>query len=178
MIANLLTAMRLLLVIPVAWSLADPTLVAPTVLFAMLLAAIASDYFDGKLARRFNTASANGMLFDHGTDFLFVTAGLTGSAIAGLTPLWLPVLIVFAFSQYVIDSYWLYRQKELRMSFLGRWNGVFYFVPLLLIALSRLEFLDFFAEFFALLIPVLSYALILSTLLSICDRFIAPLRKA
>lgn len=177
MIANLLTALRLLLVIPVAWALADPTLVAPMVLFAMLLAAIASDYFDGKLARRFSTASSKGMLFDHATDFLFVTGGLTGAAIAGLIPLWLPVLIVFAFSQYVIDSYWLYRQKELRMSFLGRWNGVFYFAPLVLIALSRLEFLDFSANLFALLIPVLSYALILSTLISICDRFIAPLRK-
>lgn len=177
MIANLLTALRLLLAIPVAWALAEPTLVAPTVLFAMLLAAIASDYFDGKMARRFNTASSKGMLFDHGTDFLFVTAGLTGAALAGLTPLWLPVLIVFAFSQYVIDSYWLYRQKALRMSFLGRWNGVFYFVPLVLIALSRLDFLDFSADFLALVIPLLSYALILSTLLSIGDRFIAPLRK-
>lgn len=177
MIANLLTALRLLLVIPVAWSLADPTLFTPLVLFAMLVAAIASDYFDGKLARKFNTASSKGMLFDHGTDFLFVTAGLTGSALAGLTPLWLPILIVFAFSQYVIDSYWLYRQKQLRMSFLGRWNGVFYFVPLVLIALSRLELFAPLASLLAFLIPTLSYGLVLSTLLSIADRTIAPLRS-
>lgn len=177
MIANLLTSLRLLLVVPVAWALADPTLVAPMVLFTMLLAAIASDYFDGKLARRFNTASSKGMLFDHATDFLFVTAGLTGAALAGLTPLWLPILIAFAFSQYVIDSYWLYRQKELRMSFLGRWNGVFYFAPLVLIALSRLELLAPLSPLWTFLIPTLGYALVVSTLLSIADRAIAPLRS-
>ena len=49
------------------------------------------------------------------------------------------VLIVFAFSQYVADSYWLHRAKQLRMSFLGRWNGVLYFAPLLLIGVWELQ---------------------------------------
>ena len=57
---------------------------------------------------------------------------------ADLVPEILPILITVAFSQYVLDSYFLYRQKNLRMSFLGRWNGVFYFGPLLLISFARL----------------------------------------
>ncbi len=45
--------------------------------------------------------------FDHVTDFIFVTSGLAGLAIAGnISPL-LPVLIAVAFSQYVLDSYFI-----------------------------------------------------------------------
>lgn len=176
MIANALTALRLLLVLPVAWACASPGLLPPPLLLALVVVAIASDYFDGKLARRFGTASSRGMLFDHSVDFLFVTSALFGAAAAGLVIFWLPVLIVIAFSQYVIDSYWLYRQKQLRMSFLGRWNGVFYFAPILVLAISRLEFFSAFEQALARLLWWMSAALLVSTGLSIVDRGIAPLR--
>lgn len=176
MIANLLTALRLLLVIPVAWSCADPERFPSAALLLMIALAIATDFFDGKVARYMNTASAKGQLFDHTTDFLFVTSGLFGAAYAGVLTPWLPILIVLAFAQYVADSYFLYRQKHLKMSFLGRWNGVFYFAPLLLIAVSRLETLAFLAPIIGVLLLALVYALCLSTLASIIDRAIAPWR--
>ncbi len=66
-------------------------------------------------------------------------AGLAGAAMTGaVTPL-LPVLVPIAFGQYVVDSYVWHRQRQLRASFLGRWNGILYFVPLVLIAASRLH---------------------------------------
>lgn len=176
MIANLLTALRLCLVIPVAWACAHPEWLPPSALMLMMLVAIASDYFDGKVARRMNTASARGQLFDHSTDFLFVTGGLFGAAYAGLVTIWLPILIVLAFSQYVIDSYWLYHQKQLRMSMLGRWNGVFYFVPLVGIALSRLDSLSALSALLMQAVYLLGLVLLLSTLASIVDRAMAPLR--
>lgn len=176
MIANALTALRLLLALPVAWACASPGLLPPPLLLALVVVALASDYFDGKLARRFGTASSRGMLFDHSVDFLFVTSALFGAAAAGLVIVWLPVLIVIAFSQYVIDSYWLYRQKQLRMSFLGRWNGVFYFAPIVVLAISRLEFFSAFEQALAGLLWWMSAALLVSTGLSIVDRGIAPLR--
>ncbi len=83
------------------------------------------------------------------------------------------MLIVFAFSQYVLDSYWLHREKKLRMSVLGRWNGTLYFVPLVVIAVSRLNIMPGSREAWATLIVGLSYALILSTLASIVDRALA-----
>ena len=78
--ANLLTAMRLLLVVPVSWAFADPQLLTPPLLVAFLFIAIATDYFDGKVARATHTESARGMLFDHGTDFSFVTSALAAMA--------------------------------------------------------------------------------------------------
>ncbi len=174
MLANLLTSVRLLLIVPLVWVLAEAA--GPDwLLLLIVVIAIASDYFDGKIARSQGTASARGMLFDHGSDFLFVTAGLFAAASTGALVVLLPVLIVFAFSQYVLDSYFLFRQKQLRMNFLGRWNGVFYFAPLLLIALARL-----LGEpvWLGQLIYWLAIALCVSTIASIIDRSLAPRKLA
>src|SRR5215470_6699670 len=172
--ANALTAMRLLLVLPTAAVFARPALAAPWVVALFLVLAIASDYFDGPIARRTGTASARGMVFDHTTDCLFVTGGLTGAAVAGsITPI-LPVLIPLAFGQYVVDSYVWARQRQLRASFLGRWNGVLYFVPLVLIAVARLFGPSSFASFLQFATRVLGYLLTLSTVASMIDRATTP----
>lgn len=176
MIANLLTSVRLVLAIPVAWACAEPDAFPSYLLILLVVVAIITDYFDGKVARHMNTASAAGMLFDHGTDFIFVTSALFAASYVGLVIPWLPILIVLAFSQYVLDSYWLLRQKKLRMSMLGRWNGVLYFAPLVFIGLLQLDFLSNWVEALRALIMLLSIALVVSTLASIVDRAIAPLR--
>jgi phosphatidylglycerophosphate synthase len=175
--ANALTAVRLLLVLPTAAALARPDLLTPAVLALMLCVAIASDYLDGPIARRTGTASPRGQLFDHTTDCLFVTGGLTGAALAGgVTPI-LPLLIPFAFAQYVVDSYVWHRQRQLRASFLGRWNGILYFVPIVLIAAARLPFPAAFASFLQLVASVLGYVLAASTLVSMIDRATTPVRS-
>ena len=173
--ANFLTAIRLLLVIPVAMAIANASLFASWFLLALIAIAIASDYFDGKVARALKTASARGMLFDHGTDFIFVTIALFALSTIGLSSVLLPLLIVVAFSQYVLDSYFLFKQKQLRMSFLGRWNGIFYFAPIVLVATSRLPAFDQVQDNFNLIIVYSNYALTISTLASIVDRAIAPM---
>ena len=173
--ANLLTFSRLLLALPVTWALADSEFLPAWALALCLFAAIVSDYVDGKIARALGTASARGQIFDHTTDFLFVTSGLAGAVYADLVPEVLPILITVAFSQYVLDSYFLYRQKSLRMSFLGRWNGVFYFGPLLLISCARLlENNRWTADLVLSGLNLLTWTLIASTVLSITDRAIAP----
>lgn len=172
--ANALTAVRLALVLPVAAAIARPDTLAPGVLAVLLVVAIASDFLDGPVARRTGTASARGMLFDHTTDCLFVTGGLAGAAIAGsITPI-LPVLIPLAFGQYVVDSYVWSRRRQLRASFLGRWNGILYFVPVVLIAASRLPFPTGFASLLRLAAGIFGYLLVLSTVLSMIDRATTP----
>src|SRR5215467_11368549 len=167
--ANALTAVRLLLVLPLAAALARPDLLAPDVVALVLCVAIASDYLDGPIARRTGTASAKGQLFDHSTDCLFVTGGLAGAAIAGaVTPI-LPVLVPFAFGQYVVDSYVWHRQRQLRASFLGRWNGILYFVPIVLVAAARLPFPAVFASLLRVAAGLLGYLLAASTVVSMID---------
>ena len=174
--ANLLTSIRLLLVVPVALAFAQPIFLPAVMLFGLIVIAIVTDYFDGIVARKMHSASASGQLFDHATDFLFVTAGLVGAAMVDHVTMILPILIAIAFTQYVLDSYFLYRDKQLRMSFLGRWNGVFYFAPLVMIALARLDLMGPLDAWLLQAALILSYALVLSTIASIIDRAIAPLR--
>lgn len=174
MIANLLTGVRLLLALPAAMAFARPEFVSPLLLLVLLLVAIVTDYFDGIVARRAHAASPRGQLYDHATDFVFVTAGLGGAAAASEVSVVLPILIAVAFSQYVMDSYWLHREKQLRMSSLGRLNGIMYFVPLVLIALSRVEVIPGHPKVWAVLVVSLGYVLLFSTVVSIIDRAVAP----
>lgn len=175
--AHLLTGLRLLVVVPAGLAFAgrEPwSVLFPAVFVAV---AIATDYFDGVVARARGTASPAGQLFDHTTDFLFVTVGLVGAATAGAVPMVLPLLIVVAFVQYVLDSYFLHRHKQLRMSRLGRWNGILYFVPLVVIALSRLPVPSGVERALGGLAVAVAWVLVLSTVASIGDRGLAVASK-
>ena len=174
--ANLLTGLRLLLAVPAALAFAQPEFISAPLLLALMVLVIATDFLDGTVARRGGTASPRGQLFDHTTDFLFVTSGLAGAALAGRVPAALPILIAVAFTQYVLDSYLLHREKRLRMSFLGRWNGIFYFVPLVFIAVSRFDLGAGVGEGLSTLIVGVSYLLLFTTVASIVDRAVAPRR--
>lgn len=99
----------------------------------VFVAAVASDLADGPLARRRGTASALGGVLDHSADAVFVAVTLWALAYAeaqrgaDLVPGILPLFIVLAFAQYLLDSRAL-RGQPLRGSWLGRANGVAYFV--------------------------------------------------
>ena len=174
--ANLLTGLRLVLAPPLAVAFARPDFLGAGSVAVLLAAAIVSDYVDGIAARRDGTASPRGQLFDHGTDCLFVTACLAGAAVAGSVPRMLPPLVLAAFGQYVFDSYWLHRQKRLRMSTLGRWNGIGYFAPLVGLAAARLDLFAAVAELLAQAVRAPAYVLIASTVVSIVDRATAARR--
>jgi phosphatidylglycerophosphate synthase len=166
--ANLLSLLRLAAAAPFAWWVAQGAGGAAATLFCV---AIVSDLVDGRIARARGTASALGRALDHGADFVFVTSGLAAAAARGLIPWLLPALVALAFAQYVIDSYWLHRARELRMSGLGRWNGILYFVPAGAVLAADLGL--------ALGAPVArasAWLLVASTLASIADRALAARR--
>ena len=74
------------------------------------------------------------------------------------------------------DSYWLHREKRLRMSTLGRWNGIGYFVPLVVLAAARIEVIPGQAAVLAPLARATAYVLVASTIVSIVDRATAARR--
>ena len=99
----------------------------------VFVAAVATDLADGPLARRRGTASALGGVLDHTADAVFVAVTLWALAYheaqqgIDLVPGILPLFIVLAFGQYLLDSRAL-RGQPLRGSWLGRANGIAYFV--------------------------------------------------
>ncbi len=125
-LANALTTLRLFAAPVCAYLIFEARDVEAVAVYAL---AIATDFADGPLARRRGESSPAGGLFDHGTDATFVVLGIAALCCRGLAPVVLPPMIALAFIQYALDSKVLAGQ-ELRTSFLGRWNGIFYYVVL------------------------------------------------
>ena len=163
--ANALTAVRLVLVLPFAFFMAKAD--ERSAMFALVVWAVAliTDFLDGPIARRRGTVTRWSGTFDHASDFLFVTSGLFAGATRGAFPWILPALITAAFAQYVVDSYWIHRHAKLRGSKLGRYNGILYFVPSIMDILIRMGL-----HFLAPLLTILVWLLVLSTLISMGQR--------
>jgi phosphatidylglycerophosphate synthase len=163
--ATALTAARLLLAAPFAFLVLreDPR---SAILGALVLAvAIATDVLDGVLARRLGTGSALADLFDHSADCVFVTTGLAAMAARGAITWMLPLLVAVAFVQYVADSYWAHRAGRLRMSALGRWNGILYFAPLAGHVVAGAGVVALWP-----VVTALAWVLVVTTLVSMADR--------
>ena len=122
--AHILTASRLLLAIPTAWSIIEQHWWLAAFCFT---AAAISDFMDGRVARAQGSQSNFGGLFDHATDAIFVAATLAACANQSWVSPWLPMLVVAAFVQYSLDSKAL-AGAQLRANWLGRSNGIAYFV--------------------------------------------------
>ncbi len=163
--ANALTAIRLLLVLPFAFLMTNGDERSAMLALAAWVMAVITDLLDGPIARRRGTVTALSGTFDHTSDFLFVTSGLFGGAVRGAFPWILPVLITAAFAQYFIDSYWIHRRTKLRGSKLGRYNGILYFVPTLMDTLIRMGLL-----FLKPVLVILVWLLVASTLISMGQR--------
>jgi CDP-diacylglycerol--glycerol-3-phosphate 3-phosphatidyltransferase len=105
--ANVLTAARVLLTplfVMLIWNAQRHVAygIVAGVLFAVIAA---SDVVDGRLARRFGSATNGGRTFDHLADIGFIVTALSTYAALGITPWWVPAAIAGSFAFYVIDSW-------------------------------------------------------------------------
>ena len=72
--------------------------------YALFLFAILTDFLDGYYAKKFHVASKLGAYFDATADFLFVSAMLSVFVFKGFYPLWLLMLVVFVFAQFILTN--------------------------------------------------------------------------
>jgi phosphatidylglycerophosphate synthase len=162
-LSNGLTSMRLVAAPFFYWLIVSRFWWAACLIFWL---AVVSDFVDGRLARARGESSALGGILDHASDATFVALGNLALVRAGWVSGLLPVLIIAAFLQYVFDSRIL-AGRELRASFLGRWNGIFYFVPPGVIVTREALGLAVPPD---QLISVVGWALVVSSLISMADR--------
>ena len=177
--ANGLTMIRLVLAPVLGWSITHGHWWLAVFTMA---SAIASDVFDGKLARSQGTASSFGGFFDHATDAIFVSTGAWALAAIGLINPWLGPLIGIAFLQYTLDSNSL-RGQELRTSKIGRYNGIGYYVLVstaigyqalfstTLLSPARPPMLQELLGTLQSALGAAAWLLLVSTLISMVDRF-------
>ena len=96
--ANALSLLRLAVAPALAAAIVAGRAELATALFAL---AVATDFADGAVARRYGEASPLGGLLDHAIDATFCVLGLAAHAAAGVVPWSLPLLVAAAFAQYV-----------------------------------------------------------------------------
>lgn len=166
--ANALTLNRLLLCLPLYFLISSESWLWASI---CLFFAVLSDIFDGKVARKQGNTSPLGGFFDHATDAIFVTTGCLALAQSELISFWLVWLIPIAFVQYSLDSRIL-SGHALRSSALGRANGIGYFVLVCSAVGSHLLGWAWLQS----IIPMFSWALVASTVVSIADRLQATIR--
>jgi phosphatidylglycerophosphate synthase len=164
--ANALSALRLAIALPCAYSIWHEQWALAGALFVV---AVATDVFDGIVARRRHEASPLGGLLDHSIDATFVTVTLGALAMIGAAPAPLPVLAITAFAQYVWDSKAL-TGAPLRASVLGRWNGIGYYALVGTATLKHALGADWLPD---VAVVAAGWLLVLSTLVSMTDRALA-----
>lgn len=162
--ANALTGLRLLLAVPCAWAASQQRWDLTAALFTV---AVITDLLDGPVARRLGQTSALGGLADHATDATFVTLLLVALAGLGYLPWLLPVLVAASFLQYVLDSR-AHTGRRLRASWLGRSNGIGYFVLGGAIVYRNALDLNWPGDH---LLEAAGWLLVLSSVASMFDRF-------
>lgn len=147
-IPNLITLMRLLLVVPVAVTILNNDFGWTLALFAV---ASISDGVDGFLARRFNWTSRFGAILDPVADKLLLMVTFILLAYTGHLPIWLSsvvigrdLIIVAGATTYHI----LFGEYEFVPTFLGKVSTSFQFtlVLLMLLDLALVDILDILLE--------------------------------
>ena len=135
------------------------------VVFAL---ACCTDAIDGRVARTQGTVSSFGGKLDHLADAFFVSIGLLSASFHGLVPWLLAPFIAIAFTQYLWDSRGQVDRK-LRPSFLGRWNGIGYYI-LLGFAIGQ-QATEIFLPYLAYVTYWAGWVLVASTIISMVQRF-------
>jgi cardiolipin synthase len=163
--ANALTCVRLAAAPALVVAIRADAAWAATAVFAL---AVASDFADGIVARRYGEQSGLGRLIDHAADAVFVTAGAATLAHAHVLPALLPTLIAASFLQYALDGK-IAKASGPRPSALGRWNGIAYYVIVAIPIVRDALRIDWPGP---ALVMALGWLLVGSTLVSMGDRMI------
>ena len=168
--ANALTLLRLAIAPALAAAILREAWLPATGLFWL---AVATDVADGALARRHGQSSPLGGFLDHLTDALFCSVGLAALALQGVVTALLPIGVLVAFTQYAWDSR-VVQGKALRASWLGRWNGIAYYV---IVAVPIVRDALGLAWPGPVTVQALAWGLVATTVVSIVSRVVS-LRRA
>lgn len=119
-IPNVLTTLRLMLALPIAWLILEENYAV--VLWIALLAGI-SDGVDGWLARRLNARSRYGEIVDPLSDKVLLVSTYVSLGVVGLLPWWVAV-IVAARDVLIVSAalayHWLFGRYDMAPSFWGK----------------------------------------------------------
>ena len=133
----------------------------------------ASDYFDGKLARKYHVETHIGAKLDVFSDFFFIFVACLSWAYLDLLPYWMVGVIILKFLEFLITSF--ISKKKTLSSFvfkfdpLGRGVAVAFYVLPVLILLP----LYFYRAFYEQLINLICISITMSAISSSVFRIMS-----
>ncbi|WP_414469491.1 CDP-alcohol phosphatidyltransferase family protein [Methanobacterium sp. ACI-7] len=98
---SLITSLRIILLPLVLYLFFIDLRILSFVIFILLAL---TDVFDGYIARKMNLCSSLGAYFDTIADFILILSIFSAFVIVGIYPIWLLILIIFMFLQFVLTS--------------------------------------------------------------------------
>lgn len=163
-IPNMISIIRLLLIIPVAYFLLHKDY---RIAFYFIIFAGISDGVDGFLARRYHWQSNFGAFVDPLADKLLMLVCYFSLAWLKVLPIWLVAIVVFR-DLWLIGGVALYRclvaDIKFKPSRISKWNTVFQ-ILLVIVILFDYSFITLPQDF----ITVLMYLVVVTTILSFID---------
>jgi len=84
----------------------------PLLAFLTLIIVYVSDFFDGRLARKWNAATARGAVFDVTADMFFVGVSFASLTLQGIFPVWISCVAAVKFVEFGITSYILTNGRQ------------------------------------------------------------------
>lgn len=137
-IPNIITVVRILLVLPTVWLLYQAR---STEAFVLMVVAGISDALDGALARRFNWRSRLGAILDPLADKFLVAAVFIVCTYQGHIPLWVTVIALsrdFIILCGAIVYRYLFREIDIAPTFFSKANTAMQITMLLLVVVGLL----------------------------------------
>lgn len=139
---NLISALRILLVIPVAWALLENQFALALALFA---AAGISDGLDGFLAKHYHWESRLGSILDPIADKLLLVVSFAVLAWLSLLPIWL-LWMVLARDMLIVAGGLLYHYLVGRFELVPLWSSKFntlaQILLVLVVMINHIDWLD------------------------------------
>lgn len=133
--ANLLSASRF--VLAGLWLAAYATgNRRPALMGPIALAAAASDFADGRLARHAGSSDRFGRWLDAIADIAFILTALSCETHARSIPAYVPILISLSFTQYALDSVLILGSTAPVPSHLGHWAGALNYILVIALAFA------------------------------------------
>jgi CDP-diacylglycerol--glycerol-3-phosphate 3-phosphatidyltransferase len=123
----------------------------------------ATDFLDGYIARKLNVTSNFGAYYDATTDFIFMIGIFLFFYNLGFYPIWLLLIITFAFIQFIITSY----LAKTLYDPVGRYLGSALYIGVVLTLFWPTDAVFAFVQ----------YAFVVFFLVSIASRIISLTRK-
>lgn len=176
MIPNLISLLRIVLVVPITWFIIESNFKIAAILFFI---AGFSDFFDGFFARKLNQESHIGAMLDPIADKILIVTLIIVLGYVNIIPFWFSILIIARDVLIILGGIYLLKYKHIKDMppvMISKLNTTFVLILIMDIFLGMIFGVEFFSNlkesfiFLVSLTTVFSFAVYFKRFLELCRK--------